>query len=235
MEEQNNNMENMEEQNNNMQEDEKSGGFGYMGLLLGLCLFEGKISPWLGIIACIVATYYLFSSRYYVITRIVAFLVIAGHIFLYLIFPQMGNNYYDGSISIWGPHQEQKAIMEKVMEEGTEVGTETGTEVGMPEEDTDMKTIYLRPKYNATIKKWGYVDVTGKEIRPFIYEEAFDFSEGLARVKVNGKYGFIDKEGKQIISCKYKDASDFSEGFAVVKLKDKKGYVNRNGFFSPKD
>lgn len=38
--------------------------------------------------------------------------------------------------------------------------------------------------------KHGYIDKTGKEIIPLKYDLTFDFSEGLATVKLNGKYGF---------------------------------------------
>jgi len=38
----------------------------------------------------------------------------------------------------------------------------------------------------------GISIVTGKLIIPATYEDAFDFSEGLAAVQVDGAYGFID-------------------------------------------
>ena len=41
--------------------------------------------------------------------------------------------------------------------------------------------------------KRGYVDTTGREITPFIYDRAEVFSEGLATVGKDEKYGFIDK------------------------------------------
>ncbi|SFM37782.1 WG containing repeat-containing protein [Paenibacillus sp. 1_12] len=41
--------------------------------------------------------------------------------------------------------------------------------------------------------KWGFIDNTGKEIVAVKFERAFDFSEGLAAVKVKGKWGFINK------------------------------------------
>ena len=44
----------------------------------------------------------------------------------------------------------------------------------------------LRPVKGLN-KKWGFVDGTGKEVIPFKYEAAQEFSEGLAAVKLNGK------------------------------------------------
>ena len=37
----------------------------------------------------------------------------------------------------------------------------------------------------------GFIDTTGKEVVPCIFEDAFSFSEGLAAVKVDGKWGYI--------------------------------------------
>ena len=43
--------------------------------------------------------------------------------------------------------------------------------------------------------KFGYIDKTGKEAIPLMFESANSFSDGLAKVKWNGQEGFIDKEG----------------------------------------
>lgn len=42
---------------------------------------------------------------------------------------------------------------------------------------------------------WGYIDLDGNEVIPCKYEDAFDFSEGLALVVENGIEYFIDKKG----------------------------------------
>jgi hypothetical protein len=61
------------------------------------------------------------------------------------------------------------------------------------------------------------------------YESTGDFSEGLARVKLNGKWGYIDKTGKEVIPLKYDHAGNFYEGLADVKLNDKWGYIDKTG------
>jgi hypothetical protein len=43
--------------------------------------------------------------------------------------------------------------------------------------------------------KWGYIDKTGKEVIPLIYDIMGNFSEGLASATWNGGKGFMDKEG----------------------------------------
>lgn len=43
--------------------------------------------------------------------------------------------------------------------------------------------------------KWGYIDEYGKVVIPFIYDSAENFSEGYARVMLDGSVMFIDKNG----------------------------------------
>ncbi|MBO7522558.1 MAG: WG repeat-containing protein, partial [Bacteroidales bacterium] len=46
----------------------------------------------------------------------------------------------------------------------------------------------------------GFIDNTGKEVVPCQYEDAYDFSEGLAAVKnKNDLWGFIDETGKEVV------------------------------------
>ena len=66
---------------------------------------------------------------------------------------------------------------------------------------------------------WGFVDVKGNVIIPFIYKKVRDFHEGRAAVKTEKGWGYIDKNNKLIISDKYFDAKDFNDGMAAVKVK----------------
>ena len=79
--------------------------------------------------------------------------------------------------------------------------------------------------------KFGFIDKTGKEVIPLIYNDVYDFSEGLARVEFdNCDYGYIDKTGKVVITCEdYDDVDDFSEGLAPVELDDQYGYIDKTG------
>lgn len=83
---------------------------------------------------------------------------------------------------------------------------------------------------------WGYVDDKAKMIVPAKYQEARDFAQGLACVRLcddnktakGCKYGYIDKTGKTAILFEYDDARDFKEGLASVQA-DKEGpwcYIN---------
>ncbi|MDR1897620.1 MAG: WG repeat-containing protein [Prevotellaceae bacterium] len=77
--------------------------------------------------------------------------------------------------------------------------------------------------------KWGFINETGKETIPLIYEWVDCFSEGLAAVKLNEKCGFIDKTGNEAIPFKYEQAGSFFEGTAKVKLDGEWVYINKNG------
>ena len=125
-------------------------------------------------------------------------------------------------------------------------------------------------------KKWGYVDyekvqnrlvsialfahetiipVDGSEFFaiPPKYDDAYSFSEGLARVMVNpnvdksgelnihhlidprlqgGLWGFIDKTGAFVIKPQFDLAGNFSEGLAPVAIKRKMGYVDKTGKYA---
>ena len=88
----------------------------------------------------------------------------------------------------------------------------------------------LRPAKEYGLNgKWGFVDETDKEVIPFKYNKAREFSksEGLASVNLNNKWGFIDKRGKEVIPIKYDLIGDFSEGLVPVKLNNKWGFVDK--------
>lgn len=52
-------------------------------------------------------------------------------------------------------------------------------------------------------KKKGYIDKTGKEIIPFKYDSAAPFSNGLAKVTLNGVSFYIDKSGTEYYERNY--------------------------------
>ena len=77
--------------------------------------------------------------------------------------------------------------------------------------------------------KYGFQNKQGKIIINTIYNNAFDFSEGLASVKKNNKWGFIDKKGNIVIDFIYDSAYSFSEGLAKVQHKSKSGFIDQKG------
>ena len=69
----------------------------------------------------------------------------------------------------------------------------------------------------------------------FKYQKWFDviwcFTEGFARVRLNGKYSFFNTKGELIGDGNlwFDDAGDFNERFAAVKLNGKYSFINTKG------
>jgi hypothetical protein len=79
-------------------------------------------------------------------------------------------------------------------------------------------------------KKWGFCDCFYADVViKCQYDTTFAFTEGLGRVRQNGKYGFVDKTGKLVIPAKYEMADAFSEGFAIVLLDEKISFIDKKG------
>lgn len=79
-------------------------------------------------------------------------------------------------------------------------------------------------------KKYGYIDASGDEIIPLLYDSvSISFADERAFVKSGNRWGFIDVTGKTIIPIQYDEASNFSNGLAAVKLNGKYGYINKTG------
>ncbi len=66
---------------------------------------------------------------------------------------------------------------------------------------------------------------SGNESILMRYGYASSFSEGLAKVMINGKYGYIDKTVKMVIKHQFDAAWDFSEGLAPVMIDGKWGFI----------
>ncbi|EAK9856530.1 WG repeat-containing protein [Campylobacter lari] len=64
----------------------------------------------------------------------------------------------------------------------------------------------------STKTKYGFIDKQGNLVIEAKYDNAWGFSEGLARVELNGKYGFVDKQGNLVIETEYDVVLDLVEG-----------------------
>ena len=65
----------------------------------------------------------------------------------------------------------------------------------------------------------GYVRLDGAwATEPLWLQEAYPFSAGRARVRLNGQYGFLDTTGRFVTPPRYLRADDFSEGLAATAL-----------------
>ena len=64
---------------------------------------------------------------------------------------------------------------------------------------------------------------------PFKYDNAWDYTEGLAAVVLNDKYGYIDMQGNEVIPLQYDYAYYFHNDTARVELNGKSFYINKEG------
>jgi hypothetical protein len=80
--------------------------------------------------------------------------------------------------------------------------------------------------------KWAFIDKSGKPISDGRFDDAQDFSEGLAAVFLDNKWGFVDLSGKIVIPPTFERVDSFSEGLAAVGRKgEKTGFIDRTGAF----
>lgn len=96
----------------------------------------------------------------------------------------------------------------------------------------DSLGVYSDDMLKAKVgSKYGFLNEEGKEAVPFIYSQAYDYSEGLAAViNENGKFLFIDKSGNVAIKPKEYDRVDnFQNGTCKVYRKDKFWEIDREG------
>ncbi len=77
--------------------------------------------------------------------------------------------------------------------------------------------------------KWGFVDQSGKIVIAPHFDEAKDFSDGVALGKVNGKWQFVDPTGQKPFNETFDDASSFSEGRACVRRGARWEIIDRTG------
>ena len=79
---------------------------------------------------------------------------------------------------------------------------------------------------------FGYIDGNGKVVISPRYQWADDFSEGLARVTVEGRMGFIDASGDLVIEPQYAWAGSYEEQLAVVEVEGRYGYIDEAGYMA---
>lgn len=77
--------------------------------------------------------------------------------------------------------------------------------------------------------KAGFVNSDGEMIIKPQYDDADQFSEGLAMVRTESGCGYIDKKGEIVIPTTYTFADSFHNGLAVVKENGKYGFINTKG------
>lgn len=77
-------------------------------------------------------------------------------------------------------------------------------------------------------EKVGFINDHGVAVIPSEFEDASDFSEGLAAAK-KGTWGFIDKQGQWVIAPQFDGAKEFRDGLALVANNPNWHYINKGG------
>lgn len=76
---------------------------------------------------------------------------------------------------------------------------------------------------------YGFRNAEGQIVIDPQFDQAWHFSEGLARVSMDGKWGFIDRAGQQVVKPMFDVAWDFEHGLARVQIGNKFGYIDKSG------
>lgn len=86
----------------------------------------------------------------------------------------------------------------------------------------------LIPKANEK-GKYGYVSPDGAQVVPCMYEEAYPFKNGVAKVCKGKKYGFIDEQGNEIVKPFFDQVAPFKNGVAYTRVGKNYGFVSDKG------
>ncbi len=101
-----------------------------------------------------------------------------------------------------------------------------------PSSDQDEAWIAV-PDPRTEREKFGYINRKGCWVTDPIFDEAYPFSEGLAKVAIDGKYGFVDRRGRIAVPARYRRALSFSDGMAAVSSGPDRpaegGFIDKNG------
>lgn len=80
-----------------------------------------------------------------------------------------------------------------------------------------------------TACQYTFIDREGTPLFPQKFQDAFDFSEGLAAVGDGKRWGFINKAAALQIPLQFEYVGSFSEGLAKFRRDGKWGYIDKTG------
>ena len=85
---------------------------------------------------------------------------------------------------------------------------------------------------NATYDcRYAFIDKSGSPVSELRFDDAQDFSEGVAAIRVGANWGFVDRSGQISISPKFEFAEPFSDGLAAVRQNGRAGFIDHSGNF----
>ena len=80
--------------------------------------------------------------------------------------------------------------------------------------------------------RYAIIDKTGTPVSSLRFDDALDFSEGLAAVRLGRQWGYADRSGQISIAPQFESAEPFSEGLAAVRQNGKTGFIDPSGSFA---
>jgi hypothetical protein len=80
----------------------------------------------------------------------------------------------------------------------------------------------IRNKSNARLWQFRYEPQ---------FDEAIEFSEGLARIRIERGYGFIDRKGVLRIRPRFNSVTPFRGAAALASMEGYDGYIDKKGEF----
>ncbi|MCG8561286.1 MAG: WG repeat-containing protein [Hyphomicrobiales bacterium] len=102
--------------------------------------------------------------------------------------------------------------------------------MGSPSVQAQTTLPPLVPHCGGMFHLCGFVDRQTKNVViPNRFERVFQFSEGLAGVRIEGRYGFIDEQGTVVIQPRFDLVGRFYQGHAEVLIGTKTGIIDRRG------
>lgn len=81
----------------------------------------------------------------------------------------------------------------------------------------------------AKNKKWGVVDISGKEIIPFIYDKITIPDSNVIAINKDKKWGFTTTDGSPLTDLVYDNAPYFQYGLSLMKKEGKYQIINNKG------
>ncbi|MFT5169111.1 MAG: hypothetical protein ACI8P3_004359, partial [Saprospiraceae bacterium] len=75
----------------------------------------------------------------------------------------------------------------------------------------------LEEEYDISENKWGYINKGGRLVIRPKFDDARNFSEEKAVVRIAGKWGVVDRNGEYILAPTFKSIWSYSEGLARVQ------------------
>lgn len=97
---------------------------------------------------------------------------------------------------------------------------------GIAAKDTDLPENFIIDFSKSKLTTKGYCDTQkGELVISCYYDEAYEFSEGYAAVKTDGKSGIIDENGNKVTELKYQETRSVHNGLAFAKKDGKWGLL----------